>query len=324
MQRAKESIYLEMYIFEATTLDHDFAGVLKEKAQTGVRVRVILDALGSSSLAKHATEELRSAGVEVLFYRFWFHRTHRKLLIVDENIAYIGGANIAPRFRQWNDLVVKVRGRVAKSVTRSFARVYRTCGGKDPYLLAMEEHRPLARAKNWFVEHGIGGSSYTLRSHYLKHIDAAERSIVIITPYFLPRHWLIAAIGRAVQRGVSVDVLIPKETDFKTVTRLNHYYAMIIERLGASAYLMDTMNHAKAMLVDDHIGVVGSQNIDPLSFNRNVEAGYFFTTPSVIDKLREAINTWREDAQPYESYRAGRRWYDGVVAWLLRPLARVL
>lgn len=316
---ARESIYLEMYTFENDTTGYDFLSTMERKARAGVRVIVILDALGSFVFKSVLIDRLRNAGAEVLLFSYWFRRTHRKILIVDETAAFLGGVNIAHRFARWNDLQIRVSGKVVRHVLRSFVRIYRECGGKNPVLLQDDVHLPLlSKTRLWFIEHGIGGKRYALRKHYEAHIDAAEQSIIMVTPYLLPHRWLIACLERAMGRGVTVDIIVPKETDIRVHGRLNYYYVDLFTRLGATCFLGSEMNHAKAMLIDDRIGTVGSQNLDILSFDWNVEAGVFFDNSRMVRDLRLIIEKWRGDAEPFALATHPPHWYDIAVALLFR------
>ena len=107
---AEESVYLEMYIFTNDMTQYDFLQLLKEKARKGLQVKIILDALGSRELSDKAIAGLRESGAELIFLSHFFHRTHRKILIVDERRAFVGGVNMSQKFRFWNDLVAEVRG----------------------------------------------------------------------------------------------------------------------------------------------------------------------------------------------------------------------
>jgi len=318
---AKRSVYLEMYIFEENGSDYDFVSALERKARQGLRVIVILDALGSMRLDHSVRERLIAAGVEVMFYSYWLHRTHRKMLIVDEHVAFVGGVNIGARFKDWNDLVVRVSGRVARSVTHSFVRAYRACGGTDEHLTARAKETPYRRTRTWFYEHGLLGKRFTLREEYKQCVDSAGKSVVIVTPYFVPSKWLLAALGRACKRGVQVDVLVPVRPDHAFFSWINTYYAAMLVQLGARFYLHPSMNHAKALLIDERLGLVGSQNIDALSFARNAEAGVFFEGVTRVQALKCVINRWRSQSVLFRVEEHRVRWYDRVLA-LLVTLAR--
>lgn len=315
---ARESVYLEMYTFENDTAGYDFLSELERKARERVRVVVILDAFGSFVFKNVLINRLRSAGAEVLLFSYWFRRTHRKILVVDETLAFLGGVNIAHRFAHWNDLQVRVSGKIVPHVLRSFMRIYHECGGKN--LALREETQPplLKKARLWFIEHGIGSKRHALRRHYEEHIDGARQSVVLVTPYLLPHRWLISCLERAINRGVAVTIMVPKETDVRVHGRLNYYYIELFTRLGATCFFGGKMNHAKVMLIDDRMGTVGSQNLDALSFDWNVEAGVFFDNPHMVRDLCVIIERWKQDAEPFSAKRHSPHWYDIVVAMILR------
>lgn len=315
---AQESIYLEMYILENDTTEYDFLSELMRKAKEGVRVVVILDAFGSFALANALIDQLRIAGVEVLFFSYWFRRMHRKILIVDERVAFLGGVNIAHRFAHWNDLQVRVSGVIIRHVLRSFIRVYHECGGRNPAFAGMTRPPLVKKARLWFIEHGIGSKRYTLRKHYEEHMNNAQWSIVVVSPYLLPHHWLITCIHRAIIRGVQVTIMIPRQTDYPIFDRINYYYVALFSTLGATCLLGETMNHAKVMLIDEHIGTVGSQNLDALSFDWNAEAGVFFDNPKMVHGLERIIKGWESAAVPFTRATHPPHWYDIALALLLR------
>lgn len=312
-----------MYIFEESH-HSDFVSALIARARAGVRVIVILDALGSYNLATATRERLIAGNVEVMYYRFWLQRTHRKLLIVDERTAFVGGVNIGERFKSWDDLVVRVTGRVVHNIVHSFARAYLLCGGTDSRLAARAERKAIVRARTWFFEHGLGGTRYVLRQAYEHSINSAQTRIRLVTPYFIPDRWLMAALGRALKRGVQVDILIPIHTDLRSIDRLNRYYADMLRQLGAHFYLYPKMLHAKAMVIDSHHAVVGSQNLDALSFGRNVEAGIFFEDASRVQELNGIIEYWMHEAHEIVGTRPPAHWYDRLCVQALRVFTPVL
>lgn len=303
---AKKSIYLEMYIFQNDTLGYDFFSALEKKAHEGLRVIVVLDAFGSYGLALGAIDHLRKAGAEVLFFSSWFRRLHRKVLILDESTVFLGGVNISNVFAKWKDLQVRVSGKIVHSAVRSFARIYRECGGRNPELREKDALPVLAKTRTWLFEHGIRGKRHILRKHYEKYIDEAEHSIVLVTPYLIPHRWLIAHLHQALLRGVRVEIIAPEHTDHKVIDQVNYYYLNLFAHLGASCLLSSEMNHSKAMLVDSRVGTVGSHNLDTLSFNWNEEAGVFFENKGMVRKLGQIIEVWEKTAKPFTQKRTAR------------------
>lgn len=315
---ATTSIYLEMYIFEYDKVGSLFVTALEEKLVSGVRVVLILDAVGSFGLRSEAVSELRAKGAEVLFFSYWLTRTHRKILIIDERIVFLGGVNISGRFSKWKDLHVRLTGKhIAGSALRSFARVYLKCGGKDAHLLSLPPPRVWSKTRMWFQEHGLNRGHRSLRVHYEHHIDHAKSTIIMVTPYLLPRRWLIAHLHAAILRGVKVTIMIPIETDHRIFDRVNAYYAALLDGMGATIRFLPSMNHAKAILIDEHIGTVGSQNLDTLSFDWNMEASVFFTAPAMVAELTKIMRTWESEAV-LPSFNVKQKWYDPLLFFLLR------
>lgn len=318
---AQKSIYLEMYVFQNDTKGFDFLSLLKKKASEGVRTVLILDSFGSFGLSSGAVRGLRHSGVEVLFFSYWFRRLHRKVLIVDESVVFLGGVNISGVYAPWKDMQVRVTGRkLLYSSIRSFARVYKECGGKDKDLLLRIGKKPLLRkARAWFTEHGIGGKWLEIREQYEENIRKAEHSITLVTPYFFPRRWLVARLHEAILRGVSVEVIIPQKTDHgRLMNRINYFQLSFFTKLGAFGFLSREMNHAKVLLIDNRIGMVGSGNLDPLSFGWNAEAGVFFDRPAMVRDLGVILEEWKTDTIHFTPEMFQFHWYDLFLSFVRR------
>ncbi len=322
---ARESIYLEMYILEDDTHGFDFLSELAQKAESGVRVCIVLDRIGSFRLANAAILRLRASGAEVLFFSYWWKRTHRKMLIVDERQVFLGGVNISGQFAPWRDLQIELHSeRIARTMIASFALVYKDAGGEDPLVRARARRLPLLRrARFWFIDHGIGGKRSVLHTYYTEHINAAKERICLVTPYFIPHRWFITLLHSALLRGVAVDIIVPNATDFWIIDRVNRHFLSEMHALGATCYLSGTMNHAKAMMIDDREGLVGSNNLDALSFDWNIEAGIFFNDKHMTADLVRIMNEWKSEASKYEVSKEAR-WYDFFIIIFLEMFRLVL
>lgn len=298
MALAKKSIYLEMYIFlDDTQATHNFLGLLKEKALAGLEVVIIADAHGSSSLRAGAADELRAAGVEFIYFSHWLKRTHRKILIIDNQVAFIGGVNIKENIRHWHDLQIKIEGKIVSPLLQSFAYSYKLVGGKKESILKYSRLPLVKKIKSWITDNFVGGINlYNLNYYYQDKIKNAKTSIKIVTPYLLPPRWLLAILDDACRRGVNVEIIIPNDTDVKPLNKINYLNACRMSALGVKFYLMPMMNHAKIMLIDDFEGVIGSQNMDVLSFNLNMEAGVFFQQKDLVNDLKNIIEHWRRES----------------------------
>ncbi len=314
---AKKSIYLEMYIFQDDMKEFDFSNLLKEKGRQGLRVRLILDSLASAGLSEDAVRELEGAGVEILYQSYLLHRMHRKVLVVDERIAFIGGVNLHQTSRFWNDLMVRIKGTLVRKVVRSFVKSYINAGGKDPALLGQNSKITETKMNNWIVEHSPVKKKFSFKRIYKRYLNKAEKSIILITPYFIPKRWLSAALHQAVLRGVNVEALVPKSTDHFFVDRVNYFYIYKLSKLGIKFYLEPKMNHAKAIIIDGKEGMVGSQNLDFLSFDFNSEVGIFFKDSEAVSKLCSIAKEWQKDAVlfDYKTYRP--KWFDYILSPLI-------
>lgn len=295
---AKHSIYLEMYIFSDDMEEFNFLELFKQKARNGVSVSIILDSYGSGALTKDAILDLRASGVELFFISYLFHHTHRKILIIDEKVAFVGGVNLHQSASGWNDLMVELRGKIIPLVLKSFARAYEACGGKDFFILRHKEGKKMLskQVHFWLIEHSPLWKKHTLKKIYKENIVKAEISILLVTPYFMPKRWLVALLHQAILRGVRVEILMPKFTDHYFIDRVNYFFMAKLSRLGVKFYLEKDMNHAKLMIVDQKKGMVGSHNLDYLSFDYNSEAGVFFNDPRVVKKLVDIFENWKSTA----------------------------
>jgi len=325
IQNAEESVYLEMYIFTNNMVQYDFLMLLKEKAQKGLRIRIILDSLGSFDLSRGAIAELRGSGAELLFLNNFIYHNHRKVLIVDEEVAFIGGVNMSQEFRFWKDLVVKITGeRIVRHIIRSFAEVYEGAGGKDPLILSQNKHIVLDKTRTWLVEHFPRKKKYILKRLYKDNIRKAEEKIILVAPYFMPKHWLIRELHKAALRGVSVDVLVPRSTDVFIFDRVNYFYISKLSKMGINFYIAPELNHAKVMIIDSKEGIVGSQNLDFLSFDLNNEIGVFLKDISAIKQLSEIVEDWKKEASFFDLKTYKPKWFDYVLSPMISIFFRVL
>jgi cardiolipin synthase len=299
INQAQKTIYIEMYIFLGDTRQtHDFLGILKAKALAGLEVVIVLDAYGSSELKPISIQDLRMAGVELLFFSHWLRRTHRKLVIIDSKIAFIGGVNIENKIRKWQDLHMRLRGKIIKPLVRSFAYTYQQCDGKKNNILKQSSLPLVKKIKSWVIDTWeVGEKKYRLNNYYLEKLVEAKTSIKIITPYLLPPRWLIRALDDAIRKGVKVEIIIPENTDIKVLNKINYFNACRLASIGIEFYFISSMNHAKVMLIDEREALVGSQNLDILSFGINAEIGVFFQQKQAIASLIKIIDKWQAESR---------------------------
>lgn len=326
MSAARKSVYMEMYIFLADTqATYDFLGLLKAKARAGLEVVIIADALGSAGLPSEIVDELRSSGVEFIYFSHLFRRTHRKILIIDGRVAFIGGVNIEEKIRHWRDLQIRLSGKVVRPLLKSFAYAYEMAGGKKESILKYSRLPLSQKIKSWITDNFPSTNKiYYLNNYYRRKIAGAARSIQLVTPYLLPPRWLIALLDHACRRGVRVEILIPRDTDVKPLNKVNYLNACRLSAFGVKLYLLPVMNHAKIMLIDGEEGVIGSQNMDIFSFNFNVEAGVFFRQKDLIADLSRIIEGWKKEAAEFETVKHKIKWFNKIFIAILKIFYPIL
>ncbi len=282
---AKRTIHLEIYIFAWDDIGTRFITALSAASKRGVKVNVVLDGWGSSTSGNRVSATLRQAGCTVQVYnRLWtlfmgrFRRNHRKLLLVDDEFAVLGGINIADEYARtyetggWADLAIVVRGPACVDVGRMLR--------KEPILNTDPEVRVMLS--------GVRGSR-KLRQAYIKALREAEREVWMAQAYFIPDAGLVRAIVRAAKRGVAVRLLLAGRSDVLFVRSATmSLYARLL-RAGVEIHeWTQSVLHAKAAVIDDKKLLVGSFNLDPLSMV-NLETLVEVTIPSVAHKGREWI-----------------------------------
>ncbi len=325
IESAQKSIYLEMYIFlDDTKKSHDFIGKLRAKARAGIRVVIVADAYGSKELKEEIASTIIKSGIEFIFFSHWLRHIHRKVLIVDEKIAFIGGVNIGRRFKNWSDLQLELRGRTVKRILKSFAYTYAMAGGKNEKILSYRQKKLVGKLKFWLLEHWPTRNIYTLKNHYIEKISQAKSSIQIATPYFTPPRWLISLLDDAARRGVAIEILIPKRGDHAFVNLLNYRYMHDLSTLGINFYLSRTMNHAKLLIIDKEEGLIGSQNMDLFSFSLNSEVGVFFREKKLLQELEQVFENWKKNSTRFEPKKYKMRTGDYLALTLLKLFRPIL
>lgn len=327
IRQAKRSIYLESFILTDDERTHYFFETLRNKALEGVRVKIVIDRVGSFFFGSIDKEKFEQAGAEVLFFRRWFYRTHRKVLIVDDETAFLGGVNVRGEYANWLDLHMRMDGLLVRQLLKSFAKIYTLSGGKEQLIPNRKKGQPgkarsvLYKAKTWLIERWPIRGKSAFKDYYKKKCAEAQKSIVIVTPYFLPHAWLLKSLKLAARRGVKIEVLIPRKTDIRIVNTLHKIIAYSLKDSVRLLFIPE-MNHAKVLLVDDREGLIGSNNIDAQSFDYNLEASVIFQRKDMVGDLKKILETWKNTALPIEAIEKDYRLT--ITRMILRWIAKIL
>lgn len=310
---AIQSVYLETYIFAADTTGRMVSAALQRAAKRGVVVRLLMDGFGSANFPHEWMDELRAAGVGVMWFRpeiarfrlrrHRLRRLHRKLAVMDERIAFVGGINIIddvpggqltlPRL----DYAVEVQGYAAGRIYATMQRLWalvlwtnfrRRQGRKNEKL--HPEHTVDLREKVILLLRDNLRHRRDIEQAYLMAIGGAQREIIIANAYFLPGLQLRRALLDAVQRGIRVVLLLQGRVEY----RLQHYATLALydELLSAGVEINEyhaSYLHAKVAVVDGDWATVGSSNIDPFSLWLGREANLVVRDAGFAESLRTSL-----------------------------------
>ena len=321
---ATRRISFESYIYKSgTEMEDAFTQAFVDAAARGVKVQLVLDAVGSASLSAEDLARLRDAGCSIALFNAprWYsiqevnYRTHRKILVVDGKIGFTGGAGVDDQWRgdartreEWRDTQVEVHGPLARLLEAGFYENFiETAGVVAPELDDVVPGEDEEGA-SFVVRSSFTGGSNDMKRLYLLAVASARRTLDIMTPYFVPDESTIWSLTDAVSRGVRVRILVEGDiTDAMPVKYASrHYYDRLLVS-GIEIYEYEpTMMHTKALVVDGIWSMFGSANFDNRSLELNDELNVAVTSRDLaarlLDDMREDLGrshqlqlaTWRE------------------------------
>lgn len=302
---ATHHIHINIYIFENDALGRLVADALMTKARQGVKVRLIYDDVGCWRVGNRFFEQMREAGVEVVpFLPVHFpsftskvnYRNHRKIIVIDGRIGYIGGMNIARRYvsDKWRDTMLRVQGGVVYALQRAFLvdwyfvdhtlitdRIYYPPVSEE---LTAKNHQLVAQV----VTSGPIARYPEIMQGFVRIILAARRYIYIETPYFLPNEPILFALKTAALAGVDVRLMCPLYSDARFLDWASRSYLREIHEAGAKIYLYESgFLHSKLLISDDSLVSCGSTNVDFRSLENNFEANVFVYDEGTALRLKK-------------------------------------
>ncbi len=328
LRAAKASINMEFFIMKPDYIGLEIIKILTEKAREGVKVRLLLDAMGCRRMRRKHFEELRREGGQVVFFfpaRIFKldlklnYRNHRKLLVIDNGIAYIGGLNAAKeyvgdskRFKGWRDTHLRIRGGSVFDIDSRFIMDW-NFANKQEIVLSPADY-PVSTGKDCAVQiisSGPESQETEIKFAYLKLISSAKRSICIQTPYMVPDESIFEALKTAALSGVDVRIMIPHMPDHPFVYWVTYQNVGMLADYGAKIYINDDgFLHAKTGTVDDEAASVGSANFDIRSFELNFECNAFIYDREAAMDLRHLFedDIKRSRRLTPEAYAQRSRW----------------
>lgn len=312
IRNAKHFIHLQYYIIKNDRLGNEVLSELSKKAKEGVKVRVLYDELGSRglTLSNKALVALRNAGGEVeVFFPSKFHlinlrlnyRNHRKLVIIDGNIGYVGGFNVGdeylglnPKFGYWRDTHLRITGSAVYSMQIRFILDWNQASHRhdisyEPSLFP--KYKRTGKVGMQIVTSGPDSEWEQIKQGYIKLILSAKKTILMQTPYFIPDTSLLDALRIACLTGKDVKIMIPNKPDHMFVYWATYSHIGFLLEAGAKVYIYDNgFIHAKMIVIDEEVSSVGTANIDVRSFRLNFEVNAFIYSNEVSKKLSEAFS----------------------------------
>ena len=320
IEKAKHHVHLEYFNFRNDSIANALFDLLGKKAEEGVEIRAIFDAFGNFSnnqpLKKKHLKEIRAKGIEIVKFdplRFpWinhvFHRDHRKIVVIDGEIGYTGGMNIAdyyieglPEIGDWRDMHIRIEGTAVNELQDIFLDMWNKCtkqgiGGTAYYPLKKDSINSSLPLKNVaIVDRYPRKNPKVMREVYAHAIENAENKILIINPYFTPTKTIKRAIKKAVKKGTKVEIMIPGKSDIGFTPDAALYTANQLRKKGADIYIYNGgFHHSKIMMVDSLYCTVGSTNLNSRSLHYDYEVNAF-----VFDKetTHELIQMFQEDKE---------------------------
>ncbi len=311
MREAEVYIFLEYYILAEGQIWNRIFSVLKERAAHGVEVRIIFDDFGNiTRLSDEMLQAMQDAGIEVAVFnpvhryvnRIYFnYRDHRKIAVIDGYYAYTGGINIADeyanlivRFGHWKDSAVRIEGEGAWGFATQFMQMWKMMGRTMPNEDDYYRPRHQAQGAGWcqpFTDGPLNNPDNPIEETYLQLIASAKRMLTLTTPYYAVEESMQKSLCIAADAGVDVRLMIPAIPDHKFTYMVAETYWGELLRHGVKIYKYTPgFLHAKSVMVDREVALVGSTNMDYRTFQLHYECGVLLYHSPVVEELLEDLD----------------------------------
>lgn len=320
LKKARHHIHLETFIFGADDIGRRFGELLAEKRSEGVEVRVLYDSVGSMETPKDFFEQLRRHGIEVREFRpmnpvknprIWEiqNRDHRKIIVVDGKVGFTGGINIDNTYSSastsrpgpkrgvedgWRDTHMRIEGPAVQQLQTLFLESWEKAG--DPVVAGEgDSYLPPPRSAGDTLVTIVGNDSQSddrsLYGTYLAAFEHASRRLWITHAYFAPNGELLDAMADAARRGVDVRLIVPAFTDSSLVLNATQSTFTPLLQAGVEIYeLKDALLHAKSVVIDGTVSIVGSANLDMRSFIHNDEVNAIVISRDFGERMEEVFH----------------------------------
>jgi cardiolipin synthase len=331
--QAKKYIYLETYRFNNDSIGIKFRDAITRKSHEGVEVKLLMDSWGTS-LPSSFFSEIENNGGEIRYFMkikfFWdfftrnHRRNHRKLLIIDDIISYIGSANLTDYSLNWRESMLRMKSDISVALKKVFLQHFEIYN-KYVYdkLITI---RKITHGKFEIIRDIPSLTKQRIRKRYIELIKRANNEIIIETPYFLPSFLVRKALADAARRGVEVTVIMPRQSDVGLIDILRNRYLGPLHKSGLNLMLYVPHNlHAKMIIADREVFSIGSPNFDYRSFRFQHEIVIVGEEKTILRQMEEHMdetlkNSVRFDYEIWNRRSALQRFFE----WLILPFRHLL
>ncbi|HTX89048.1 MAG TPA: phosphatidylserine/phosphatidylglycerophosphate/cardiolipin synthase family protein [Bacteroidales bacterium] len=335
ISRARKYVFLETYKFANDHMGIRFRDVLTRKAHEGVRIKILIDSWGKGPVSESFFEELIRLGGQVKFFEKikintdiftrGHRRDHRKILVIDDEVSYMGSMNITGYNLNWRELALRMTGELVLIFKKCFQENF---DAFNPYNIVNKVNysKTLKSGDFELIRDVPSVPLQRLKKKYVRMIRSAKSSVVIETPYFLPGFLLRKAMIDAGKRGVDVKVIMPKNSDVRMIDVLRNKYLGLLHKNRVKLLFFVPHNlHAKLMIIDDQVFSITSANFDYRSFRYQYEIALIGSDPDILRQLRDHVNETLLESEPFDYERWQRRpLIQKILEWTLLPFRHML
>jgi cardiolipin synthase len=317
IRNAKQHIHIQYYIFAQDKIGEQIEELLIKKATEGVKVRFIYDDFGSPNIKKKIEDRMRKAGIEIYpFQKVMFYllanrlnyRNHRKTLIIDGQTAFTGGINVCDKYINngtnklfWRDTHLRIDGPGVFYLQYLFLADWKFCCNEDVELDEFQFPIPATHKEDSFLQVAASGPESkqpSVQFSLLQSIFLAKKEILITTPYFIPGDSILEALKIAALSGLSVKLLVPGVCDSKLVNAASKSYYEDLLCAGVEVHVYKKgFIHAKTLVADGNLSIIGTANMDYRSFELNFEANVLLYDRPFAEELRSVFYKDLEEAE---------------------------
>lgn len=348
IKQAKSSIHLEYFNFRNDSIAGELFRLLRRKAQEGVEVRALFDGFGNDSnnrpLKKKHVERLRKDGIQIYEFdplRFpWinhvFTRDHRKIVVIDGNVAYTGGMNVADYYingtdevGEWRDMHCRIEGGAVSQLQMIFVRMWKKVTGEDIWKqkyfrayqpvelkgLKPDTTSTAGRKKVGIINREPRTTNEIIRTFYINAFNSAKDSIKLINPYFTLNRKVKRAIKNAIKRGVKVEIMVSAHSDIPLTPACVFYNVHKLMKKGADVWLYQPgFHHSKVIMVDGRYCTIGSANLNARSLSWDYEENAVIIDKPTTQELDNMFDNdkkqsiyltpeyWKEFRNPWQKF----------------------